>query len=161
MAVNPMQELVWQGRLQLGDEPGVYGDATYTGLAAELPLTVQRLDPANPTETEFRAVLETEGLQTFAGFPGHSITVVVFEPDPASPGRFKERALANGVFTGADQDRKEVTVTVGMDPGPFRIGVRLRCDTTVPPGLYDDFVWIRLSLLAENHAFFASLGFQG
>ncbi len=22
MAINPQQELVWQGRLQLGDEPG-------------------------------------------------------------------------------------------------------------------------------------------
>ena len=159
MAVNPQQELVWQGRLHLGDEPGVYGDATYTGLASELPLTVARLDPANPSEPRFKIVLDTEGLQTFSGFPGHSIVVVAYEPDPASPSKFVERILARDVFTGADHDHKEVEVDVNGYAGPFRLSIRLRCDTTVMPGLYDDFVWVRLSLVAPNHAFFASLGF--
>jgi len=31
MAVNPKRELIWQGRLHLGDEPGIYGDAHYCG----------------------------------------------------------------------------------------------------------------------------------
>lgn len=47
MAVNPQQELIWQGRLQLGDQPGVYGDAAYSGITAELPMTVYRVDPAD------------------------------------------------------------------------------------------------------------------
>jgi hypothetical protein len=55
---------------------------------------------------------------------------------------------------------KEVTVDVGSAPGPFRLSVRLRIDTEVNPGLYDDFVWDRLSLRAVNFQFFASLGFN-
>ena len=159
MAVNPQSELIWQGRLQIGDEPGVYGDAAYTGLGTELPITVQRPDPNDTTQADFKLVLDTDGLQTFAGFPGHKIDVVLYEPDPAVPNHFRERLLVSDRFTGADNNHKDLAVPVGNVPGPFRMSVRLRADTTVPPGLYDDFVWIRLSLDAVNFSFFASLGF--
>lgn len=159
MAVNPQQELVWQGRLHLGDEPGVYGDAAYCGLAAELPLTVQRLDSSDTSASSFKIVLDTEELQTFTGSPGHEITVVIYDPDPSQEFRFIERILARDQFTGDDNNHKEISVDVGNEVGPFRLSVRLRSDTTVTPGLYDDFIWRRLSLLAENFAFFASFGF--
>lgn len=159
MAVNPQSELVWQGRLQIGDEPGVYGDAAYTGLCAEIPLTVQRPDPNETTQVDFKVILNTDGLQTFAGFSGHKIDVILYESDPGVPNHFVERLLASDRFTGADNNHKEVRVPVGNLPGPFRLSVRLRADTTVTPGLYDDFVWIRLSLGSLNFSFFASLGF--
>ncbi|QDU98278.1 hypothetical protein [Lignipirellula cremea] len=159
MAVNPQQELVWQGRLHLGDEPGVFGDAAYSGLTAELPFTVQRLDPNVTDPTTFKLILETEDLQTFSGYPGHALTVTIYEEDASNPFHFLERNLASERFLGADNNRKEITLNVGAVTGPFRLSVRLRCDTEVGPGLYDDFVWRRLSLLAENFEFFASLGF--
>jgi hypothetical protein len=160
MAVNPQQELVWQGRTHLGDEPGIYGDAHYSGLCAELPITVFRLDPANPEDIPFKLVLETENLETFNPFPGHAITITVYEPDPTKPNHSIEIILATDRFTSADNNRKEVTINVGNGPGPFRISVRLRIDTTVDPGFYDDFVWLRLSLLSEGFAYFASFGFD-
>ena len=159
MAVNPKQELVWQGRLHLGDEPGVYGDASYCGITAELPLTVQRLDASDTTATSFRIILDTEALQTFSGSPGHEITILIYEPDPGQQFRLIERTLASARFTGNDNNHKEIIVNVGSETGPFRISVRFRCDTTVTPGLYDDFIWQKLSLLAEKFAFFASFGF--
>jgi hypothetical protein len=85
--------------------------------------------------------------------------VVIYEPDPANPFHFLERVLAHDRFTGGDQNKKELVVDVSTAPGPFRLSVRLRCDTSVGPGLYDDFVWLRLSLLAQDFSFFASLGF--
>lgn len=160
MAVNPQQELIWQGRTHLGDEPGVYGDAHYSGLCAELPITVFRSDPNNPEDTPFDLILETESLETFDPFPGHAITVITYEPDPTQPFHSVERILANERFTSHDNNRKEVTVSVGTQPGPFNISVRLRIDTTVNPGFYDDFVWLRLSLRAEDFKYFASLGFD-
>jgi hypothetical protein len=39
---NQKSELIWAGRIHLGDEPGVYGDAAYTGLATEFPLTLTK-----------------------------------------------------------------------------------------------------------------------
>lgn len=160
MAVNPQQELIWQGRTHLGDEPGVYGDAHYSGLCAELPITVFRSDPTSTEDMPFKIVLETENLETFNPFPGHAITVIIYEPDPATPFHSVERVLANDRFTSADNNRKEVTVKVGKTAGPFRISIRLRVDTKVNPGFYDDFVWLRLSLLSEGHKYFASLGFD-
>jgi hypothetical protein len=160
MAVNPQQELIWQGRTHLGDEPGVYGDAHYSGLCAELPFTVFRSDPSSTDDLPFKIVLETENLETFNPFPGHAITVIIYEPDPSKPFHSVERILANERFTTADKNRKEVTVKVGTAPGPFRLSVRLRIDTTVNPGFYDDFVWLRLSLLSKDFKYFASLGFN-
>ncbi len=160
MATNLKQELVWQGRLHLGDEPGVYGDATYSGLAAELPLTVYRMDPA---ATSFDVVLDTENLNTFTAFPGHNpgheITIVFYDPHATQPNQFVERPLPPVLFTTADNNHKVIPVNVGNKTGPFRVSVRFRCDTEVKPGLYDDFVWKRLSLLAKNFAFYASFGF--
>lgn len=156
MARNPQSELVWQGRIHLGDEPGVYGDSQYSGLAAELPLVVTRLDQ---TASQFSLILDTESLETFANYPGHDISVVRFVDDPAAPFHSIEQSIANAKFTGADNNRKVVPVTVGADPGPFRIAVRLRIDTTVNPGFYDDFVWLRLSLQAVNFSFVGGFGF--
>jgi hypothetical protein len=161
MATNPQQELIWQGRLQLGDEPGVYADAYYSGLCAELPLTVYRLDPQQTEGKPFVLVLETEDLQTYTNYPGHEILVLLYEPDPNQAYHSIETQLASARFIGADNNRKEIEINPGVAPSPFRISVRLRSDTTVNPGLYDDFVWIRLSLKATGAdiVYYASLGF--
>ena len=160
VAVSSKQELIWEGRLHLGDEPGVFGDAAYTGLCAEHPFTVSRSDPANPVEQTFKVVLTTENLETFSGFPGHEITIFGYVPDPAQPGNAVRQVLATARFTSADANNKEVPITVGTRAGPFRLSVQLRIDTTVSPGLYDDFLWRRLSLRAKDFAFFASFGFS-
>jgi hypothetical protein len=157
VAVSPKQELIWEGRLHLGDEPGIYGDAAYTGLCAEHPFTVFRSDPA---AQEFKVVLATANLETFTGFPGHEITIFGYEPDPAQPGHSIRQVVATARFTSADDNNKQVTVNVGTNPGPFRLSAQLRIDTTVNPGLYDDFIWRRLSLKVKDFAFFASFGFS-
>jgi hypothetical protein len=156
MANSPQQEMIWQGRLHLGDEPGIHGDASYSGLCAELPITVTRFDPV---AQQFQLVLTTAGLETFQGYPGHELTVFMYLPDPNQPFRSIEQVVASARFVSVDQNTKQVTVNVGSEPGPFRLSVRLRVDTTVNPGLYDDFIWRRLALKATNFQFFASFGF--
>lgn len=159
MALSPQPELIWQGRIHLGDEPGVFGDSAYSGLSSELPVTAERSDPNNVTASSFKLRLITSDLQTFADYPGHLIEVIRYIPDPAQPYHSIEQVVATERFTSADANTKDITVTVGQDVGPFRFSVRLRCDTTVNPGLYDDFVWRRLTMLADEFSFFASLGF--
>src|SRR5215510_10187263 len=148
--------MIWQGKLHLGDEPGIYGDAAYPGICAEFPITITRSDPAGQ---QFKLVLKTQDLETFQGYPGHEITVFMYLPDPNQPFHSVQQVVATARFTSADHNTKEVTVNVGSAPGPFRLSVRLRVDTTVNPGLYDDFLWRRLSLKATNFQFFASFGF--
>jgi hypothetical protein len=83
----------------------------------------------------------------------------MYLPDPNQQFHSIQQVAASARFTSADQNTKEVTINVGSDPGPFRLSVRLRVDTTVNPGLYDDFVWRKLALKATKFQFFASFGF--
>ncbi len=153
---DPAPELVWQGRLHLGDGPGVYGDATYVGLGGELPLTLRRFpDAAGPPSATL--LVETEGLQPRGGLPGPTIRVVRFGPDGAT-GRWQERVLGEGRLTG-----QATTVAVDVsnerpDDGPLPLGLRLRVNAEAPPGLYADFVLVALRLRSVTH--YASLGFQ-
>ncbi|MFG6093886.1 hypothetical protein SPB21_01460 [Leptothoe sp. ISB3NOV94-8A] len=162
MSVNPNQELIWQGRLHLGDEPGVYGDASYSGICAELPITIYRTptEPPNPQPiTSFTLILETEELKTLSNYPGHKVLVTQYVDDPNQQFRSIEKPFPSERFKETDNNRKEITIDIGTEAGPFYLSVQLRCDTTANPGLYDDFTWRRLSLLADKYSFYASLGF--
>lgn len=66
---NQNDELIWQGRIHLGDEPGVYGDATYSGLCVDLPMTFHPFDPANPHE-DINLDLEAEDVNVYSGYSG-------------------------------------------------------------------------------------------
>jgi hypothetical protein len=156
--LSPEPELIWQGRIHLGDEAGVFGDAAYSGLAAELPVTLRKIDPAGADTTHL--VVETENVQTFAGYPGHLITITLYEENPSQPNHFLETVLANERLTSADDNRQEILIDLAGKPSPISVSVRIRIDTQVPSGLYDDFVFIRLSNKSHGHAFVASLGFQ-
>jgi hypothetical protein len=156
LSVQP--ELVWEGRIHLGDEPGVYGDAAYSGLALEFPLTLRKTDPAGPDTTTL--VLRTQDVQTFAGYPGHLITVTAYQPDPSDPTHATEIVLATERLSSADKNRKEVAVNLADIALPAFVSVRVHVDTGVPPGLYDDFVVIRLLNKSANFTFVASFGFS-
>ena len=150
MATNPQQELIWQGRIHIGDEPGIFGDADYNGIGAELPITVYRSDSTANKDLQFTLVLDTEHVQTYAGYPGHEITVTAYEPDPTKPYHSVEHILTQARLVTADNNQKLVQVSSGTGPGPFLLTVRLRADTSVNPGFYNDFVFIRLSLLSPD-----------
>jgi hypothetical protein len=156
LSVGP--ELVWEGRIHVGDEPGVYGDAAYSGIALELPLTLRKTDPAGPDTTTL--VLRTQDVQTFAGYPGHLITVTAYQPDPHDPTRATETVLTTERLTSADNNREEIVVSPAGLNSPAFVSVRVRVDTNVPPGLYDDFVVTRLLNSSANFTFVASFGFS-
>jgi len=150
-------ELVWQGRLHLGDGPGVYGDASYVGLGVEFPLTLRRFPDANGPSA-VRLLVETEGLQPRGGLPGPTISIVQYVPgdvpEPWQAHVLGEARLAVQVTT--------VAVDVGhamSNNEPLALGVRLRINTEAPPGLYADFVLVALRIDSTTH--YASLGFQG
>ncbi|MFE7129650.1 hypothetical protein ACFVIM_02195 [Streptomyces sp. NPDC057638] len=150
-------ELVWQGRIHLGDEPGVYADAAYSGLSTELPLTLERINPAGPHATTL--VIATDDLRTFQGYPGHLVEVFLFVPDPTGPTHWNRTTLTTARLTGSG-DRHEIPLDLTSQGSPLRISVRVSVDTTVPPGLYDDFVLRRLSNKAVDFTYVASFGFR-
>ncbi|MGH8932487.1 MAG: hypothetical protein ACRDZO_18160 [Egibacteraceae bacterium] len=156
--LSAQPELVWEGRIHVGDEPGVYGDAAYSGLALEFPLTLRKTDPAGPDTTTL--VLRTQDVQTFAGYPGHLIRVTAYQSDPSNPTHATETVLTKERLTSADNNRKEIAVNLAGIASPAFVSVRVRVDTEVPPGLYDDFVVTRLLNKSANFTFVASFGFS-
>ncbi|MGB3444290.1 MAG: hypothetical protein WBA97_36585 [Actinophytocola sp.] len=156
--LSNQSELVWDGRIHLGDEPGIYGDTPYSGLALELPITLEKTDPAAADATAL--ILRTENVETFTGYPGHLITVTAFVPDPNEPFHSVEQVLATERITSADQNRKKVELDLTGLTFPVFVGVRVRIDTEVPPGLYDDFVVTKLRNKSTNFGIVASFGFH-
>jgi hypothetical protein len=150
---NPQDELIWQGRLHLGDEPGVYGDASYSGLCMELPITLRPFDPTSSKE-DINFTLDAEDVNVFAGYPGHIITIFGYEPDPvAGPYKWKQVILLTSTLTS-----NSVQVKLPSLSGHKFVSLQIRVDTTVAAGLYNDFVFIRLSLGSKTH--YAVVGFE-
>jgi hypothetical protein len=156
--LSPKPELIWQGRVHLGDEPGVFGDAFYSGLATELPVTLRKTDPSGPHTTTL--ILQTQNVETFSGYPGHLITITLYEKDPSQQLHFIETPLKTERLTSADNNRQEITIDLADKTSPMFVSVRVRIDTEVPPGLYDDFVITKLLNKSQNFTFVASLGFH-
>ncbi len=156
---SPQPELIWQGRIHLGDEPGIYGDAFYAGLSAELPLTLEKTT-STPGPDTTTLILRTDDVQTFAGYPGHLITAVLYVPDPTTPNHSDEVVLVTEHLTTADNNRQELELDLAGYASPYHISVRVRIDTEVIPGLYDDFIVTRLSNRSTDFRFVASLGFH-
>jgi hypothetical protein len=146
---NPNDELIWQGRIHIGDEPGVYGDASYTGLCAEFPVTVRPFPGS--TGEDITLILEAEDVHVFAGYAGHTVTVIGYEVNPS--GGWKQITLLVASLSSDLLEIKSVSLK-----GHNFISVQLRVDTTVPAGLYNDFVWVRLSLRSPTH--YGVLGFD-
>jgi|SRR4051794_11248525 len=156
LTVQP--ELIWRGRIHMGDEPGIYGDAFYSGLVAELPVTLQKTDPSGPDSTILE--VRTEDVQTFGGYPGHLVKVRLHKEDPANPLHYIVTDLTTERLTTADNNRQQLTVNLAGAPSPAFVSVQISVDIEVPPGLYDDFVWTRLINRSANFVFVASLGFH-
>lgn len=65
---NPQSEMIWKGRLQLGDEPGVYGDASYSGLGCQLPATLTKFAAAGSAD-DITFQVGTTDVQIFDPYP--------------------------------------------------------------------------------------------
>lgn len=159
--VNPKEfELIWQGRIHVGDEPGVYGDATYVGLSAEWALTVYPYDVQNGPTVDPSFVIRAENVRSFGGaYKGHRITATLYED--AGDFQWREVELDLG-DTRLTTDEVRFTLPLLAHPrAPRRyVSIRVRADTVVTPGLYSDFLLRQLVLEPDFNGFYASLGFD-
>lgn len=149
---NQKSELIWAGRIHLGDEPGLYGDAAYTGLCTEFPITLTKYD--TEAQDDIELILRAEDVQVYDPYPGHQVTVVGYRKIAESdPPRWEEVELSVARM-------KEDAIGIRPDntDGIKFFSVRVRIDTMVAPGLYDEFVLLRLELQSKTH--YATLGFR-
>lgn len=160
------REFIWRGRIHLGDEPGVYGDASYAGLGCDLPLTVREFEENPPDTATF--VLAGENVGIHPGYPGHAVQVVLYE-ETEEPNHYRERVLREVPLVpvetgpgGTEPGETEIAVDLASaapKPGaPRYLSIRVRLDTSVPPALYDDFLLVGLWLRSTKY--YASFGFH-
>ena len=152
-------ELIWQGRLQLGDEPGTYGDATYTGLATEFPVTLQSSGSNDSDIVTFQ--LRAERVKVFQGYVGHKVTIFSYE-ETSQPYRWKQNKIHEDRLTSDDlQVQIDLSAIKPSDrKKPIWLSIEIEVDTTVAPGLYNDFVLQSLSVTSQNYKYTATFGFQ-
>ncbi|MGW3652460.1 hypothetical protein [Streptomyces sp. NPDC000878] len=86
--------------------------------------------------------------------------MTLYRPNAEGPNHFTETVLATAHLKGSDDNYKEVTVDLTDQTSPAFLSIRVRIDTEVPPGLYDDFVVTHLFNKSEDSSFVASLGFR-
>lgn len=156
----PLSELIWRGRLHLGDEPGVYGDASYAGLSAEWPLTVRRFhqDDDSPGRITFR--VEAEDVRVFLPHRGHRVVFSIYFPDPTheDPHRWTRMLLEPTRDFRITSAVTELDVHLSPDREVVYLSMRIEVDTTVHPGLCDEFVVTKIAMRSRTH--YGSLGFQ-
>jgi len=150
------QNLIWQGRLHIGDEPGAYGDATYVGLSLELPIEVIPF-PDNPaSKDEIILTLKAEGIEPDRGYPGHKVTVVSYGQNYTDKlERSEPRTLADARLD--IKSHGELILKINGEV-PRYLAIRIEVDLEVEPGLYLETVISRLSLSSSSH--YAYLGYR-
>ena len=150
------KNLIWQGRLHVGDEPGAYGDSTYVGLNVELPVELIPHSEEYASRGEITLVLNAEGIEPARGYPGHQVTVVAYgEKNGAGRQPSSAKKLAEGRLDIKGQGELRLTVKGDV---PRYVAVRIAVDQEVDPGLYLETVISRLSLISSSH--YAYLGYR-
>jgi hypothetical protein len=153
-------EWVWRGRLHIGEEPGIYGDAAYAGLCAEWPITFRRFEPGKSTAGRILIRVNAEDVTVFDNYPGHKVTLYRYEPDPSGddPRKWKKILADNEIDSRLKSNEVELVLDVPEGAEVLHASVRVEADATVQPGSYNEFVVTRLEILSLTH--YASLGFM-
>ena len=146
----------------MGDEPGTFGDATFVGLGVELPLTVHAMQgAASDAKPLLKLVLHLENMKAYEPYPGHALRVIPHVPVAGTdPPQWKEGAPILDVVLPREGNEFSHDILLGDLPLPAFLSVQLYCNVNVAPGLYNDFVFTRVSAGDPKFACYATFGFE-
>ena len=158
--LSPEPELVWQGRIQLGDEPGTFTDAAYSGLSVEFPLTI-RNSGATSSSDNITFFLKTEHVTVFSGYPGHLVKVFYYQ-ESATPFHWSQTLYKEYRLSTNDlQIDVDLASIKPADPKKnIYLSISIEVDTSVTPGLYNDFVLLSLKASSDDFKYVVNFGFD-
>jgi len=157
--VSPEPELIWQGRIQLGDEPGTFTDASYSGLSVEFPITIRRTSINGSDIVHF--VLSAEHVKVFKPYPGHLVRVFYYE-ETGQQYQWQQKPYAEYRLIDLTLEFDiDVSTLQLKDPAKnIFVSVCVEVDTTVHPGLYNDFVLLSLKGVSSDYKYVMNFGFD-
>jgi hypothetical protein len=142
-AAEPGKKAVWQGVIHLGDDPAKYPKVTSAGMAFQVPLKLDATRKAKLTVT-------ASEVQTQAG-GGHYVEVVAHFENKGF--RTPAREVIVDTFRIKDEVEADTDFTFDLDPAknldgakPTYYSVRVKVDTGIPFGLWDDFLVKRIAV---------------
>ena len=159
MSVHPQGIFIWRGRIHLGDEPGIYGDATYAGLAITYPLTIRNIDSQHPVADVLHLEVFTENVKVFPGYPGHNIVVSLYHADLLDPAKWNSSMIKTAQITGHAKNTI-IDIPIPAHAGDTFISVGILIETSVMPGLYDDFLCTGLDYTTAQGSIYVKFGFE-
>jgi hypothetical protein len=138
----------------------VYGDATYAGLSAEWPLTLRKFHPEDEAPGRITFRIEAEDVRVFHPHRGHRVVFSIYFPDPSpeDPHRWTRMLLEPTRDFRLASTVVELDVHLPPERSVVYLSMRIEVDTTVHPGLCDEFVVTKISMRSRTH--YGSLGFQ-
>jgi hypothetical protein len=140
-------DLLWQGRIHLGDEIGVYDDARYSGTCFDLPI---QLFPfrGEIKEADITFLVVAEGMQEFNSYPGHRLAILARLENEGNPGHWLIKPLAESRMKANGEITAEISLRGRV---PEYISLLVEVDTELPPGMYDEVVVRRVSMISKTH----------
>jgi len=160
--MNANSTFIWEGAIHIGNEPGLYGNAHYSGLFLELPLTIKNFDPVAPQDDLLKLEFLTRNVKVFTGYPGHLIEVRRYVPDAqfGNPFKWKETIIKNSdrILDGVTNTIVDIPITGSTDPVYLSIAIKI--DTDLKPALYDDFLFTGLHYTTTSQNISVNLGFR-
>lgn len=147
-------EPIWEGRIHLGDEPGIYGNAAYSGLGVELPVTLTPFDPTSGKPPDITFAITANKITIYPPYKGHPVTISTYDQVAgSSPPTWSRRPVGSALM-----DQASIDVPTSGVKNERYFSVRIEVATDVAPGLYDDFVVRTLTLKSSTH--YADFGFR-
>ena len=160
--MNANSTFTWEGAIHIGDEPGIYGNAHYSGLSMEFALTIKNFNPSAPQGDVLKLEFLTKNVNIFTGYLGHLIVVRQYTPDPqpGNPFKWKETIIKNSdrILNAATSTVVDIPISGSADP--VYISVAIEIDTDVKPGLYDDFLFTGLQYTTSMQNIYVNFGFR-
>lgn len=142
-AAGPAKKTVWQGVIHLGDNPETYPKVTSAGMTFQAPLKLDATRKAKVTVT-------ATDVQTQAG-GGHYVEVVAHFENKGF--RTPAKEVIVDTFRIKDEVEADTDFTFALDPAknldgakPTYYSVRVKVDTGIPFGLWDDFLVKRIAV---------------
>lgn len=150
-------EFIWSGKVHLGDEPGIYGNAQYSGLYVENPITIKTL--TLPQSEEVTITVSAKDVKTYAPYKGHKITIYRLNATKEDPLKWEKKIITTSRTTKSGSINIKFPFEA-LNSKKNYVSIAIEIDTEVAAGLYDDFLITEISFNVPNYKYYVPFGFE-
>jgi hypothetical protein len=141
VAAEATRKAIWQGVVHLGDNPLQFSSVNSAGMLMQVPCAIESEKPG-------KLIVTTRDIQTLSG-EGHYAELLAHYEDDDGPAReyLVETFRLKGDSNNVDLDHTfDFNPMKGLYAKPKYYSVRIKIDTQIKFGLWDDFLLKRIEI---------------